>query len=94
MATIIFSDQMKQPYSEWATEALQAMAENKPISIGLVAMLEDGQTFTFYWNCNCEDKSRMSQHIQSDYIDQLVSANFSKYLAEHGIEVEESDETE
>lgn len=92
MPTIIFSDQMNQPYGEWITECLQALSEKKVTSVGIVGICEDGDTVTGYWNTDCVGKSEMSQHIQADYIDQLVSANFSKYLAAHGIITDESEE--
>jgi hypothetical protein len=88
MPTIIFSDQMKQPYGEWLTDSLQAIAGRKPKSIAIIALCED-EALTGYWNSNCEDKATMLQHLQADYIDGLVRANFSKYLAENGIEVDD-----
>jgi hypothetical protein len=87
MATIIFSDQMNQPYSEWVTDGLQAIAERKPKSIGLVALCENGEVLTGYWETDTMQKTEMAQHVQADYIDQLVSVNFTKYMQENGIEI-------
>lgn len=93
MATIIFSNQMQQPYSEWITEALQTLGERKPKAIGIVALCDE-ETVTGYWEADCMDKATMAQHIQADYIDELVSVNFKKYLAENGIEVDDCDDSD
>lgn len=93
MPTIIFSDQMQQPYSEWVTECLRVIGESSPTAIGIVALCPEGQdNVTGYWKSTCADVGQMAQEIQSDFIDRLVEANFSKYLAAHGIMVDEPEE--
>lgn len=78
MSTIIISDQMTHPYSQWLTESLQMIGERNPVSIGIVAILEGGETFTGYYNADATDKAVMAHNINSDVIMDVVRANADK----------------
>lgn len=88
MPTVIFSDQMKQPYSEWITECLRVLAESNPKAIGIVALCPGADNVTGYYKATVSEVGQMAQEIQSDFIDRLTEANFAKHLEQHGIPVE------
>ncbi len=75
MSTVIFSDQMTQPYSGWLTDSLHTLGEHKVSSIALAATLEDGQVFTGYYACYASDKAMLAHHIYTDSIMDVVKAN-------------------
>lgn len=82
MPTIIFSDQMRQPYSEFISDSLIELAKRKPKTIGIVAVCDD-ETVTGYWNADCSKLADMCSHIQADFIDRICEMNFTKYMEKY-----------
>ncbi|MBC8558885.1 hypothetical protein [Fumia xinanensis] len=75
MSTIIFSDDMTQPYSEFITDALHKFAEYKVKKIAIVGFLDNDQTYCGYYKMNTYDKVMASEHIKSDATMEIITAN-------------------
>ncbi|PWL41390.1 MAG: hypothetical protein DBY45_10270 [Clostridiales bacterium] len=75
MSTIIFSDDMAQPYSEFITDALHKFAEYKVQKIAIVGILDDNQAYCGYYKMGVFDKMMAAEHIKSDALMEMIIAN-------------------
>lgn len=83
MATIIFSDQMQQPYGEWLTKCLGELGARNLSAVAIVAIDSDNaDTIAGYWHCSHHDKVLLAGAIQSDAMMDCVKANIGSILHE------------
>lgn len=68
-------DIREEPYAEWLEETLQNLAESKPQTIGMVAIMPDGTTGTTYYNMDNRDRLVMIESIIIDYFEQFIRVN-------------------
>lgn len=68
-------DIRKEPYAQWLEETLQSLAESKPQTIGMVAIMPDGTTGTTYYNMDNRDRLVMCEAIMIDYFEQFIRVN-------------------
>lgn len=91
MKTVIFSDQMEQPYGEWLTECLHELGRRNLKSVAIAAIDgENEDTITGYWHCSVYDKTLMAGAIQSDVMMKVVKANITSILESAEDEDDES----
>ncbi len=79
MATIIMSDQMVKPYSQFITDALQQLANSGINKIAVVGLADDGTALTGYYGMDTMDIAATAQHLQFDAIDKFIYANLERY---------------
>lgn len=67
----------KEPYAAFLEESIKAIFEARPVSMAVVAICEDGNTLTGYYNADAQDKAVFAHHIQSDVVMDIVTANIN-----------------
>lgn len=81
MGTVIFSDQMVQPYSQWLTDCLQEFGGRKLSCVAIAAIdAENGDVVTGYYQCFANDKAILAANINADSMLDLVKANAADIL--------------
>lgn len=78
--TIIISDQMRQPYSDFVKDALFALAEYDIRCLCVCGLAADGECVTGYWDAQAMDKAALASHIFSDAILDAMKANAREIL--------------
>lgn len=68
-------DITKLPYAPWLEEAIRTLTEHDVRSTYIVAIIDEGDTMTGYWNADTQDKAILAHHIQSDIILDIVQQN-------------------
>lgn len=79
MATVIISDQMVQPYSEFITETLTGFGNVGVSKIAVVGITDNGTTLTGHFAMDTTDVAVAAQHLQFDAIDMFIRANLGRY---------------
>lgn len=69
---------MKQPWAPWMEKLLENLADSKIKKIAAVAISEDGDYYTSYYDCNPGDLFAMAGYIYSDGMWQQLEANGQK----------------
>lgn len=83
----------KEPYAAFLEESIKTIFECRPSSMAVVAVCEDGNTLTGYYNADARDKAMFAYHIQSDMIMDIVTANVGMVKEAMENEEEEQEET-
>lgn len=78
------------PFKEFFETSLKTIAENKPSSVAIVAVLEDGNVFTGYCNASVFDQALMANAIHQDQTIEIVKNNIDRIMKEY----EEGEEEE
>ena len=66
------------PFAEWLEEAAHCLLDMKASRIAIVAMDEDGETLTAYYNADVSDMALMADAIQADEWLERLEANREK----------------
>lgn len=66
------------PFAEWLEEAVHWLLDMKASRIAIVAMDEDGETLTAYYNADVTDMALMADAIQADEWLERLEANREK----------------
>ena len=69
------SDIRKEPYAEWLEDTLRELVDLHPMSIGIVAINEDGSTGTAYFNIRNRERWVMVQAILQDNVIDFIQVN-------------------
>ena len=69
------SDIRKEPYAEWLEDTLRELVDLHPMSIGIVAINEDGSTGTAYFNIRNKERWAMVQAILQDNVIDFIQVN-------------------
>ena len=72
------SDITQQKYAAWLEEALQMLFISKPKTICIVAITEDDEVITGYYDATPADKAIFAHHIQSDIVMDIIRKNAAK----------------
>lgn len=64
-----------RPFNEWLETTIKYLYEHDVLSIGFVAIQDDGDVVTAYYNSNATDKAVMSHNIYADSLMDIVCAN-------------------
>lgn len=77
MATYIISNDMTQPYSEWATQLLQDIARRPVRGIAVAVTIDGGdeELLTAYYRCPMMDKAKIASNIFTDAMMDVVKYN-------------------
>ena len=68
----------KIPFAEWLEQAAHFLLDMKASRIAIVAMDDDGETLTAYYNGNVTDMGIMADAIKSDEWLERLEANREK----------------
>ena len=71
------------PFKEFFETSLKTIAENKPSSVGIVAVLEDGNVFTGYCNASVFDQALMANAIHQDQTVEIIKTNIREIMREY-----------
>lgn len=63
------------PYSQWLEGAVKTIFEGKPVSIGLVAHMENDEVLTAYYKANMTEKAIFAAHINEDITLEIIKNN-------------------
>lgn len=77
-----------QAYDEWMTYVSNMLAMHNVKGVAIVALIDEGGTFTGYWNMTLNDKLWAKEEINFDAIDEFLKNNAERY----GFAVEDTDE--
>lgn len=69
------SDITKEPYAAWLEDALREMVAMRPSTIGIITIMPDGSTGTWYFNSDNRDRLIMCEAIGIDYLEELIRVN-------------------
>lgn len=69
------TDYTEKPYAGWMEEVLPQMVELDPVSIGIVAIMQDGTTGTAYFNTDNVERTIMVKAILEDALIDFVTLN-------------------
>ncbi|WP_101698510.1 hypothetical protein [Clostridium minihomine] len=87
--TVILSVNKQNEYLPFLTETIDALGEEKVKGLAVVAILEDREVFTGYWNMDLQDKATAETHIRYDCIDQMILNNKDRYFTDSEAEDED-----
>lgn len=87
--TVIFSGNKQNEYLPFLTETIDALGAEQVRGLAVVAILEDRQVFTAYWNMDLQDKATAETNIRYDCIDQMIRNNKERYFTDSKIEDED-----
>lgn len=79
------------PFKNFFEESIKTICENKPVSLAMVAVLEDGNVFTGYCNASVFDQALMANAIHQDQIIEIVRTNIKDIMREYEEEEEDED---
>lgn len=84
----------KTPYAAWLEKVLREIMARKPVKMGVVMLLEDGDAVSgYYGECCPMDISMMANHMNLDAMWRIICANADEILR-IGKEMEEMEEEE
>lgn len=84
----------KTPYAGWLEMVLREIMERKPVKMGVVMLLEDGEAVSgYYGEVSPMDITMMANHMNLDAMWRIVCANADEILR-IGMEMAEKDEEE
>ena len=79
------------PYAEWLEDSLRELMQHKVKSMGLVALIDEGEVLTAYYMAGLADKALMATHINVDSLMDAVLANAGLIVATAEAEDEQDD---
>jgi len=85
-------DYTTKPYAQFLEEAIPAMVQYDPVSIGLAFILPDGSIGTNYFNCDCTDLVLMANAINKDEMMSWMKVNRDVIMEEWEKEDGEEDD--
>ena len=66
----------KTPYAAWLEGMIREIMEHRPVRMGVVLVMEDGEVLTgYYGDHSPEDIARMAYHLNMDSLWQLIGVN-------------------
>ncbi len=68
-------DPNELPYAEWLEESIRTLAEEDAVSIGIAAILKNGEVYTAYYNAGIQDKLVLAENIHLDATYAMIKAN-------------------
>ena len=71
------------PFKEFFETSLKTIAENKPSSVAIVAVLEDGNVFTGYCNASVFDQALTANAIHQDQTVEIIKTNIRDIMREY-----------
>ena len=86
-------DPSSLPYAEWLENSLRNLASKRVDSLCIMAVTEDSEVLTGYYNCSVPDKFLMSGYLNQDAMIETLRAN-GLIPSNEGIEDEESEDYE
>ncbi len=85
------TDPRELPYAGWLEEAIRLLSAQDVKSIGLAAIVNDGETLTAYYQANMTAMTVMAASIQADATLQMVTNN-ARMILDAAEEQEEDDD--
>ena len=68
-------DPSSLPYAEWLENSLRKLASKRVDSLCIMAVTEDSEVLTGYYNCSVSDKFLMSGYLNQDAMIETLQAN-------------------
>ena len=68
-------DPSSLPYAEWLENSLRNLASKRVDSLCIMAVTEDSEVLTGYYNCSVPDKFLMSGYLNQDAMIETLQAN-------------------
>ena len=68
-------DPSSLPYAEWLENSLRNLASKRVDSLCIMAVTEDSEVLTGYYNCSVSDKFLMSGYLNQDAMIETLQAN-------------------
>lgn len=62
-------------YYSWLDDSVHALIDSKPLSVGISAILPDGNVLTAYYNADQQDKALMANNFFADAMLDVVINN-------------------
>ena len=83
--TIIIEDSSKD-YTEFIAKTLDALSRAQVAGIALVALINDTEELTAYWNMGLRDKLQAENALRFDAFDTFLLNNVDRYAPKEGDE--------
>lgn len=70
----------EESLEEWLEGSIRSILESRPSSMAIVALFEDGECETGYYNSTAQDMAEFASNIHADSVMQIIRENAEEIM--------------